>query len=77
MKSEPGYSELHSTVGHASMIGTTIDCDMLLASGMDRSAYDGLKIRSIQPIISDIQVVLAAVNAYLACDIIDHPEHLH
>ena len=75
--SEPKYTDQLLTIKHANMMGTIINCDVLLARGMDRSAYEGLKIRSIQPIITDIQDVLAAVNAYLAGDIIDHPDRLH
>jgi predicted Fe-Mo cluster-binding NifX family protein len=79
---EPGISNLHftdphSVVTHTSMMGTIIDCDVLLARGMDRAAYASLQIRSIRPIITTIRDVQAAVDAYLAGDIIDHPERLH
>ena len=71
-------SKLHfSTVTHTSMMGTIIDCDVLLARGMDRAAYDGLRIRNIRPIITAIQDVQTAVDAFLAGDIIDHLERLY
>jgi predicted Fe-Mo cluster-binding NifX family protein len=67
----------HLAVMDTNMMGTIIDCDVLLARGMDKAAYDGLKIRSIQPIITDIQYVQAALDAYLTGDIIDHPDFLY
>jgi hypothetical protein len=76
------HSGLHNTDSHlvemdTTMMGTIIDCDVLLARGMDKAAYDGLIIRSIQPIITDIQYVQAALDAYLTGNIIDHPEFLY
>jgi hypothetical protein len=71
------YIGLHSEVKNTNMMGTIIDCDVLLARGMDKAIYDGLKIRSIHPIITDIQDVQTAVDAYLNGDIIDHPEYLY
>jgi len=76
------HSDLHDTdsnlvVMDTNMMGTIIDCDVLLARGMDKAAYDGLKIRSIQPIVTDIQYVQTAVDAYLAGNIIDHPDFLY
>ena len=70
-------SKLHfSTVTHTSMMGTIIDCDVLLARGMDRAAYDDLRIRNIRPIITAIRDVQTAVDAFLTGNIIDYPERL-
>jgi predicted Fe-Mo cluster-binding NifX family protein len=66
-------SEAH----HVSMMGLIMDCDVVLASGMGESAYDDLKIRSIQPIITDIREVQPALDAYLNGTLIDHLELLH
>jgi predicted Fe-Mo cluster-binding NifX family protein len=76
------HSESHGTdpqseVKHKSMMETIVDCDVLLARGMGQGAYDSLRIRSIQPVITDIQDVRAAVEAYLAGEIINHIECLH
>jgi hypothetical protein len=59
------------------MMVSIIDYDVLLAGGMCRGAYDRLKLRCIQPVITDIQDAQEAVVAYLAGEIIDHPERLH
>jgi predicted Fe-Mo cluster-binding NifX family protein len=74
---EPHGTDSQSEVKHTSMMETIIDCDVLLARGMGRGAYDGLQLRSIKPIITDIQDIQAAVDAYLAGEIIDHIERLH
>jgi predicted Fe-Mo cluster-binding NifX family protein len=75
-------SDLHDTGSHlavmyTNMMGTIIDCEVLLARGMDKAVYEGLKIRGIRPIITVIQDVQAAMDAYLAGDIVDHSEGLH
>ena len=76
-QAEPHGTDPQSEVKHASMMETIIDCDVLLAGGMGRGAYDSLRLRSIQPVITDIQDAQEAVEAYLAGEIIDHPERLH
>lgn len=70
-------TEPHSEARHANMMDVIMDCGVLLTRGMGQGAYDSLRIRSIQPIITDIQDARTAVEAYLAGDIIDHPEYLH
>jgi predicted Fe-Mo cluster-binding NifX family protein len=76
------HSESHGTdpqsaARHSSMMETIVDCEALLARGMGQGAYDSLKIRSIRPILTDIQDAQAAVEAYLLGEIIDHTERLH
>lgn len=66
-----------SEVRHTNMMGLIMDCDVVLAGGMGGSAYDDLKIRSIQPIITDIREVQPALDAYLNETLIDHLELLH
>ena len=61
---------------HTSPIAAIIDCDVLLAGGMGRKAYEDFGLRSIQPILTDIQDIQAAVSAYLSGDIINRLERL-
>ncbi len=70
-------TDSQSEIKIAKMAAPIIDCDVLLARGMDRTAYTCLQIRSIQVIITAIRNVQAAVDAYLAGDIINHLERLH
>jgi len=66
-----------SAAKHTDMIGTIIDCDVLLTRGMNRVVYDDLKIRSILPIITNIPEAQAAVEAYLGGNLINHLEKLY
>jgi predicted Fe-Mo cluster-binding NifX family protein len=49
----------------------------LLTRGMGQGAHDNLKQAGIQPILTDIQEIEPAVKAYLAGQLLDHPERLH
>jgi predicted Fe-Mo cluster-binding NifX family protein len=73
---EPHPTAPHSKTRHSNIMDVIMDCDVLLIRGMGKDAYEDLKIRSIQPIITDIQEVQAAVEAYLSGNLIDHLELL-
>lgn len=62
---------------HGTMMDTITDCQVLLARGMGTGAHNALTGRGIQPIITDIQEIQLAVEAYLAGNIVDHVERLH
>lgn len=62
---------------HARMAGSIEDCQVLLAGGMGWGAYDSMKGRGIEPIITDIQDVDGAVRAYLDGTIRNLMEKLH
>ena len=70
--SDPASQQRHGT-----MMDAISDCQVLLARGMGMGAHNALTSRGIQPIITDIQEIQAAVEAYLAGKIVDHPERLH
>ncbi|TSA47430.1 MAG: dinitrogenase iron-molybdenum cofactor biosynthesis protein [Chloroflexi bacterium] len=62
---------------HASMMDPIMDCEALLAGGMGMGAHNALTARGIHPILTDIQEIQPAVDAYLAGKIVDHMEWLH
>lgn len=62
---------------HSRMAGNISDCQVLLAGGMGWGAYDSLKGYGIEPIITDISSVDAAVEAYLDGSIRNLMERLH
>jgi predicted Fe-Mo cluster-binding NifX family protein len=62
---------------HASMMDPIRDCEVLLAGGMGTGAHNSLTARNIHPILTDIQDIQQAVEAYLAGKIVDHMEWLH
>ena len=69
--------EHHHQHDHNAMITPIADCQALLTRGMGRGAHLSLQEHDIQPIITDILEIQAAVDAYLAGTLNDHPERLH
>lgn len=64
-------------VRHASMMGTIVDCDVLIAGGMGWGAYEGLRNNNIEPIVTDIEVIEEAVRLYLDGKLENRMERLH
>ena len=71
---QEGHQHNHD---HNTMLEPILDCQVLITRGMGMGAYNALKIRSIESLITDIREIESAVNAYLAGMLIDHPERLH
>jgi predicted Fe-Mo cluster-binding NifX family protein len=67
----------HHQHDHNAMMMPISDCRVLLAGGMGMGAHHSLKEHGIQPIITDIHEIQAAVDAYLAGTLVDHKERLH
>lgn len=67
----------HHHHDHNAMIDPISDCQALITRGMGMGANLSLKEHGIQPIITDIHDIQAALDAYLAGSLIDHPEKLH
>jgi predicted Fe-Mo cluster-binding NifX family protein len=67
----------HHQHDHNAMIAPIADCQVLLTRGMGMGAHLSLKEHGIQPIITDVREIQAAVAAYLAGTLVDHPERLH
>jgi predicted Fe-Mo cluster-binding NifX family protein len=76
-KCDSDSNSRHAEARHVDMMGAIMDCDVMLTRGMGKRAYEDLKIRSIQPIITDICEVQPALEAYLDETLIDHLELLH
>ena len=62
---------------HNAMLTPIADCQALITRGMGNGAHLSLKAHGIQPIITDINEIQAALDAYLAGTLVDHPEKLH
>ncbi len=62
---------------HGRMMETISDCQILVARGMGAGAYENLKSRGIQPILTEIHTIDEAVKAYLRDNLLDRPERLH
>jgi predicted Fe-Mo cluster-binding NifX family protein len=62
---------------HAQMAQSINDCQVLIAGGMGWGAYDSLKSRGIEMIITDVNEIDDAVNRYLKGDLPNLMEKLH
>jgi len=71
-----GY-DAGSQTRHASMAEAIADCQVLIAGGMGWGAYDSLKSRNIQPIVTDVETIEEAVKLYLEGKLPNLMERLH
>ncbi len=62
---------------HAQMAQSIDDCQVLIAGGMGWGAYDSLKSRGIETIITDVNDIDEAVNTYLKGELPNLMEKLH
>jgi predicted Fe-Mo cluster-binding NifX family protein len=62
---------------HGRMMDTISDCQVLMARGMGQGAHINLTERGIQPVMTDIQDIQEAVEAYLSGKLIENPSRVH
>jgi predicted Fe-Mo cluster-binding NifX family protein len=62
---------------HRSMADTIVDCQVLLAGGMGRGAYESLKSYSIKPVVTDVEDIDQAVRLYVDGKLPNLLERLH
>jgi predicted Fe-Mo cluster-binding NifX family protein len=79
---EPAPGERHgydagSQSKHAQMAQSIDDCQALLAGGMGWGAYDSMKSRGIETIITDVQNIDEAVKLYIEGKLPNLMERLH
>ena len=71
-----GY-DAGSQVRHASMMDNIADCQVLISGGMGWGAYESLKARNIQAIVTDVGTIDEAVKLYLEDKLPNLMERLH
>ena len=71
-----GY-DAGSQVRHASMMENIADCQVLIAGGMGWGAYESLKSRNIQAIVTDVGTIDEAIKLYLEDRLPNLMERLH
>ena len=71
-----GY-DAGSQTKHASMAETITDCQVLIAGGMGWGAYESLKSRGIEPVVTDVENIEEAVKLYLQGKLPNLMERLH
>lgn len=62
---------------HVSMAEIIADCKALLCGGMGMGAYESMRQLNIQPVVTDLSDIDAAVQAFIDGKLIDHTEMLH
>ena len=62
---------------HTRMVAAIADCQVLLARGMGAGAFASMQQAGIEPIVTDIEDIGAAVEAYLAGTLRNQVEKLH
>ena len=71
---EHGVSTDHK---HGAMTMPLADCQMLIARGMGMGAHQHLLAMGITPVLTDLNTIDEAAEAYLAGKLIDNPKRLH
>ncbi|MGD8402256.1 MAG: NifB/NifX family molybdenum-iron cluster-binding protein [Anaerolineales bacterium] len=69
---EPHGMDRQAQHRHARMMDTIDDCQVLISRGMRQGAQYSLTARGIQPVLTDIQDIREAVNAYLAGTLVEN-----
>ena len=62
---------------HVDMAEVIADCKALLCGGMGMGAYESMRRLNIQPIVTDLRDIEAAVQAFIDGKLVDHTELLH
>jgi len=62
---------------HTQMANTIMDCQALICGGMGMGAYESMRRLNIQPIVTDLQDVEAAIQGFIGGKMVDHTEKLH
>ncbi len=62
---------------HIQMAEAIADCQALLCGGMGAGAYESIRARGIQPVVTDIALIDEAVVAYVEGRIVDRTDRLH
>jgi len=62
---------------HASMAETIADCQVLITGGMGWGAYESLKSRGIETIVTDVKNIEEAVRLYVEGKLPNLMERLH
>jgi len=59
------------------MFAPITDCDVLIARGMGQGAHRGLQAAGIQPVLTELTEIDAALEAYLAGQLVNQPQRVH
>jgi len=74
---QPHGTDPASQMRHDQMAAAIADCQVLIAGGMGRGAYERFRSLGIRPIVTELPDVDAAALASAAGTLVDHTEQLH
>lgn len=80
--SHEGHGEHHGADAgahhkHGQMAEAIADCKIVICGGMGTGAYESMRRFNIQPIVTDLREVDAALQAVIDGTLVDHTELLH
>ncbi len=62
---------------HTRMAEAIADCQALLCGGMGRGAYESMRARNVQPIVTDLVSIDEAARAFIEGRLTDQTDRLH
>jgi predicted Fe-Mo cluster-binding NifX family protein len=62
---------------HTSMAQAIADCEAIICGGMGAGAYESMRKLNIQPVVTDLREIDAAIQAYLTGSLQDRTDLLH
>jgi len=62
---------------HARMLGTIADCQVLLAGGMGQGMYVALEQAGIRPMLTDVEDIQEAIQAFVQGRLEERPDLAH
>jgi predicted Fe-Mo cluster-binding NifX family protein len=62
---------------HSHMINAIPDCQIVIAGGMGRGAYNSLVFAGLQPFLTDEIEIEEAIKKYLQGTLVEKPEQIH
>lgn len=62
---------------HLQMSEAIADCEVLICGGMGMGAYQSMTARGIKPVVTDLNDIDEAVNAYVEGRIVNRIDRLH
>lgn len=75
------HHEHHEHGGHdthsSGMVGVVRDCVAIIAGGMGSPAYTSIQAANLTPILTDIQEIEQAAQAYAAGTLVNRLERVH
>ncbi len=75
---EPGHASAEAADHpHRDMIGAVDDCKLLVAGRMGPGAYEAIRSRGLQPVLTELRTIDDVADAYVRGALVDRPERLH